>query len=119
MSTIPVSMIRKEIQKNGRTFLFQRKAENDYGEKRGGMADVISFKGIYHESKGYVQKSTADGGTVNVPKPQPMILCMLEDTTNLKSDDVVTIGGVVHKLVAIGDVGLTGSIADISLEVVR
>lgn len=111
--------VKVALNRNGEVFTFRRMKENEFGEKSKEFDENvnITLKGIYHEQAGYVQKVVSDE-TITRSKKQPMILCLLEDTKELKSKDILVIRDIEYELVKITDVQNLGVIADISLEVV-
>lgn len=109
--------IKREIERHGRCFEFTRKEKNSYGEDVGEDRGLTIIKGLYHEQKGYVSKTTVEGANIRT-KPQSMIICLLEETGILEQGDIVHINHSTYKINDITDVQNYGIICEISLEAV-
>lgn len=77
-----------------------------------------TFRGLYHESMSYTTKSTAEASTVN-KKNCPMLLCVLDDVSDLKVGTQLHVNGKTFELVEIKDINEAGIVADLSLEEVQ
>lgn len=108
--------LKRFITTHGAEYTFSKAGKNDFGEPQG-EASVSVVKGVYHETQGYVTQSGADASTTKT-KPQSLIMCSKEDSTNLSSGMTLQLKGKTYKLVDIRDVNQLGVAVDLSLEVV-
>lgn len=116
--------LRREIRRSGADFVFKRPAGvNDFGEPTGGLTEVATIRGIYHETNSYVTQTVGDAATTRTKK-QPMILCLMDDFdgSGIVEGDVVEMPlrasesrSKTFSFVACVDVQEWGIVADLSL----
>lgn len=120
------SKVKNVVKRYGSEFKFKRYELNMMNERTGefikdseGNEIEMCLKGLYHESAGYIQRTTADGAVTRTKK-QPMILCLMSDLSNagIKVNDIVVNEKTVYEVVGITDMQGLNVAADISLEVV-
>lgn len=104
------------IKTQGRTYTFTDSGKNKFGEPTG-TSKTVEVPGVYHETQGHVTSSATDGANIKT-KPDALILCLVEDSTGLERDMVVTIHEKDYKVVDLRDVNNLGVACDISLELV-
>lgn len=104
------------IKTQGRTYTFTCPGKNQFGEPTG-TSKTVGVPGVYHETQGHVTSSATDGANIKT-KPDALIMCLVEDSTGLERDMVVTIHKKDYKIVDLRDVNNLGVACDISLELV-
>lgn len=104
------------LNTQGKEYSFTAAGKNDFGEPSGETV-AVAVRGVYHETQGYVTLSGLEGATIK-SKPQSLLLCLLEDCSDIKAGMSVTINGKLYNLTDVRDVGGLGFAADLSLEVV-
>ncbi len=104
------------IKSRGQSYTFTASGTNQFGEPTG-QKKTVEISGVYHETQGYVTSSATDGSNIK-SKPDSLIMCLVEDTTELATGMMVTIQGKDYKVVDLRDVSNLGVACDISLEVV-
>ena len=104
------------IKSQGRTYTFTAPGTNQFGEPTG-QKETIEISGVYHETQGYVTNSATDGANIKT-KPDALIMCLVEDSTDLERDMKVTIRDKDYRVVNLRDVNNLGVACDISLELV-
>ena len=109
--------VKRLIISQGQEFSFNRPGKNEFGEPTG-TAETVKIKGVYHESIGYVTRTSSEGSRVR-SKPSPMILALWDDGSKVKLNDSLLLQGKEYKVVGVKDVGESKVVADISLEVVQ
>lgn len=106
--------IKRQLKCNGMLYDFLKVKEDKYhqlvesGEK-------VQLTGLYHESVSYQPVSSSDAARL-VKKVQPMILCLLEDTKEIKTGCKLSIGERHYKVSAIEDIQNYHVACNISLE---
>lgn len=108
--------VNRLILVNGKTFLFRRQKLNEFNEPINDDFEEIEVRGIYHEVSGYVTKNANDN-SVTRSKPQPMILCTVEEAAMLKKNDVLVFNGRKYIVVDFMNLNEYDICADVSLEV--
>lgn len=111
------SKVRRLIVAQGQEFLFSRPGKNEFGEPTG-TAETVSIKGVYHESIGYVTRTSSEGSRVR-SKPSPMVLALWDDGSKVKLNDSLSLQGKKYKVIDVKDIGESKVAVDISLEVVQ
>lgn len=107
--------IAKEIKRNGSLYSFNRMELNKYKEPTDVVKSVIELKGLYHETRSYINISTTEGANI-ISKPQPLIMCVYEAAKDLEQGDIVVIGNNTYTVNAINNLQNYNIIIDISLE---
>lgn len=113
-STFQLHKVKRAINTHGKSFDFERDGLNEYGEPNG-TTEIVSIKGVYHESFSYITKSISDAATVE-GKYSPMILCLWDDVVKLDTKDRLNFNGGRYKIRNIKDITESKIIAAISLE---
>lgn len=113
------SKLSRFINTYGNTFIFRRKALNDYKEPKKEGAIIASIKGVFHEgSGGYISSAYKDGSKY-IRNLTPMILCLQDKgSAAIKPDDYVEIFDKSYKVTKLYNVGNFGYAWDISLELI-
>ena len=83
--------IQRRIDWEGVPYTFTRVVEDKYHREQGTTS--ITVKGIYHQTNSYQQKSSKDG-SVTTTKPQPMILCLYNNSNN--NDEMLVENGEIE-----------------------
>jgi len=106
--------LKKRIEWSNETYTFTRAVEDKYHRKQ---AETISIeiKGLYHQTNSYQQKSSKDG-SITTNKPQPMILCLYEDGSQIQKNDKTIVNGISMLVTGIVDVQNLHVALQISLE---
>lgn len=104
------------IRSLGQSYTFIAPGTNQFGEPTG-QKEVVEVSGVYHETQGYVTSSATDGSNIK-SKPDSLIMCLVEDATELTTGMVVTIRDKDYKVIDLRDVNNLGVACDISLEVI-
>ena len=104
------------IKTQGRTYTFTAPGINQFGEPTE-TSKTVEVPGVYHETQGHVTSSATNGANIKT-KPDALIMCLVEDSTGLERDMVVTIHKKDYKIVDLRDVNNLGVACDISLELV-
>lgn len=113
-----LNKIRRTIRTLGQSLLVQREGTNDFGEPNG-ETESLELKGVFHESTGYLTKSTSESSTIR-KKSSPMLLCLWEDIAELlHHQDEVTLNNKTYKVNEIKNLAEANLVADISLEEVQ
>lgn len=110
--------VKRLINTQGEWFVFKQEGKNDFGEPNGVAISTITFKGLYHETTSYLQKSATEGSTVR-KKPSPMILCLWTNAKLLSHDYVLTYSGKRYKIGEIKNLSEANVAADISIEEIQ
>lgn len=110
--------VNRLIRQFGANFDVKRKAKNEYGEPIEGGEETFAIVGVFHETSAFVSKTATDGSTTR-SKPQPMILCSLEDGKKLKRNDEINFKDKIYKVVEIKKPCEYDVCFDVSLEVVQ
>lgn len=116
--TFHINKISRFIRTQGEKFVFKRQRKNIYNEPIKGEYDVIEVFGVYHETNSHVTTTTSDGSVVK-SQPQPNILCMPDEGTKLKQDDVLEYKGTKYKVVDTSNLLKYDICIDVSLEVIE
>lgn len=109
--------VERILLSQGQEFSFNRPGKNEFGEPTG-TAETVRIKGVYHESIGYVTRTSSEGSRVR-SKPSPMILTLWEEGSKIKLNDSLLLQGKEYKVVDVKDIGESKIAVDISLEVVQ
>lgn len=110
--------LEKELQRNGKTFVFLRKKENQYGEPVNDEIVVTKILGLFHEQSVVSQLNTVEGMQYRTKKT-PMILCLYsKEIEKIKLGDYVLFNGKKFNFVSTENINEWNLIVDISLELV-
>lgn len=110
-------LIARNISTNGEEFTFVRNGRNRHGEPDGTTTTVVTVKGLFHQSRGYITKDVSDG-TVSREKPQPRIMCLADtDVKKVQHGDTLEYLGRKYTVTGVDNVNEYGIACDISLEV--
>lgn len=109
--------VQRAISIQGTLFTVETPSKNEYNEPTD-MVQTTQFKGLYHETTGFIAKTTRDSSTVN-HKSSPMILCILDEVKGLSKGDHIIANRKTYELVEIKDIAEAGIIADLSLEEIQ
>ena len=113
-----LNKIRRTIRTLGQSLLVQRESTNDFGEPNG-ETETLELKGVFHESTGYLTKSTSESSTVR-KKSSPMLLCLWEDVEDrVHLQDYILFNGKKYMIGEIKNLLEANLMADISLEEVQ
>lgn len=113
-----LNKVRRAIRTLGQSLLVQREGTNDFGEPNG-ETKSLELKGVFHESTGYLTKSTSESSTVR-KKSSTMLLCLWEDVEGkVNLQDHVLLNGRKYMVGEIKNLLEANLMADISLEEVQ
>ena len=115
-----IMKLAREIERHGIFTEFGRFRVDAYGQPdEDKYAEMATVPGIYHTTKGYVNRTITDSG-INVPYGQPMLMCLYGMTELINVGDVVTKDGVeLYRIVGKTDIGGFHIVMDFSLEEVH
>lgn len=112
-----VSTITRAINTHGQEFSFKHHYKNTFGEPDAEFT-TITVKGLFHQTRGYIQKTTSDG-SITRSKPQPQILSLVnEDSSALILDDILEYKDHTYRVTGVNDINNLGIALDISLEMI-
>lgn len=109
-----VNKVQRRIDWSGEDYTFTRIVEDKYHRKQGEI--TITVKGLYHKTHSYQTVSSTEG-SVTSKKPQPMILCLYNNTDNPQLGDKVVIGGKTMFVTGVEDIQEQHKVLQVSLEV--
>jgi hypothetical protein len=109
--------LKRQLKTNGVEYEFIGVKENAYHELVESEVK-IKIKGIYHESNSY-ESEVISTGSVTHSKPQPMILCLLEDAIEINVGYKVEYGTKKFEVISKNDIQDYGVACDISLKEVE
>ena len=119
-----VNRVQRRIEWSGEDYIFTRVVEDEYHREQGEINFTV--KGLYHKTHSYQTKSSNEG-SVTSRKPQPMILCLYNNTNtndemydivdNPKPGDKAIIGGKTLFVTGVEDIQEQHKVLQISLEV--
>ena len=112
--------IKRQIDWNGRDFIFVRYKQDMYHQKTDEIEREIYVKGLYHEAGGYggmlnIELFERDGSRT-VTKMKPMIMCLYEQGLDLEMDDEILLNGSTYKVIDKSDIQNLNVAFEISLE---
>lgn len=110
--------VELHIKRYGTEFIFNRNAKNEYGEEATAKSVVCTLKGIYHEQSSYINIQTTDNSQTQ-QKKQQMIICLFEDCTEVKMNDVVVLNSKELKVTDVVNLNEMNIIANICLEEIQ
>lgn len=113
---IELHKIEREICMHGSQYTFERNILDDYGEPTG-TTEVATIRGLFHISKGYINRNVSDG-TVIRTKGSPMLLAKYNDTLEISQGDYIHINEKKYVVNEINNIMELDIVSDISLEVV-
>lgn len=108
--------VKREIKRSGLDYDVYRNKVNEFKEKTGEVEKVVTFGGLYHEQSETIKITGADGTSYR-NKKIPMILCLFDDVTLIKSGDIITINNKVFTVQGVSNINEWNIISDISLQV--
>ena len=107
--------IQRQLNCKGLEYSFKRGKLDKFKQPTDEVIDIITLKGIYHESNSYITKNVSDAA-ITQSKKKPMILTLFENIGTLQQDDFVFINNVKYKVTGLLDVQNYGVACEISLE---
>lgn len=107
--------LKRLIALQGEDFIIMRDTLNELNEPDGGESEVVSFRGIWHESNSYVTTTKGDAATVR-SKSSPQILALLDSVKEVKQGDFLRIGDKRYNITGMDNLTNLDVAADISLE---
>lgn len=112
--------IKRNILMHGCKFTFTRIIADEFEEDTQEDTGVVTIDGLFHQSRGYIsQSSSSDDGRVIRSKPQPMILVLLDEYSELiLSGDIVTYKGIKYRVTGKNNLNNLDIAYDISLEMI-
>lgn len=110
--------VNRLILINGQTFTFRRQKLNEFNEPIKDDFEEIKVRGVFHEVSGYVTKNATED-SVTRSKPQPMVLCTVEESKKIKKNDVMAFKGKEYEVVDFSNHNEYDICVDVSLEVVQ
>lgn len=113
-----IRKVERLISDSGEQFTFYRKKKNKYGEFIDEDLEVITISGIFHQVNSYVTKGTQSFGSIR-SKPQPMVLCKIEEANKIEKEDILEYAGKKYSVVDKTDLLEMNICVDISLEVIQ
>lgn len=105
---------KRQLLTRGTEFTFLRDIEDKYHQSVG-ADEVVTVRGIYHESNGYISVNKADSTLVQ-SKKTPMILALMVNVKLIAQGDYTIINDRKYKVTGVLDIQNYGVVADISLE---
>ena len=113
--------VQRAIIQSGKTITLFRHKKNEFGEPLKEAEQITTINGIYHVGIAYQSVTNSDSGSItNIKTTVPMILCLIDDISNLiQKDDFFTIGNDTLRVNGKIDVENEGYAFDISCEVVE
>lgn len=123
-----VSRVQRRIEWSGEDYTFTRIVEDEYHREQGEI--TITVKGLYHKTHSYQSKSSKEGSVIS-KRPQPMILCLYNNSNNSDETlieheitannpqlgDKVVVGGKTFLVTGVEDIQEQHKVLQISLEV--
>ena len=112
--------VKRNILMHGCEFTFIRPVKDDFGEDTGTTENVTTINGLFHQSRGYISQSTGmSEGVVIRSKPQPMILVLCDEYSDLiVANDTVSYNQTNYRVTGKNDANNLGIAYDISLEMI-
>lgn len=112
--------IKRNILMHGCEFTFIRKVADEFGEDTQEDTSIVTIDGLFHQSRGYIsQSSGSDDGRVIRSKPQPMILVLLDEYSELiLSGDIVIYKNTKYRVTGKNNLNNLDIAYDISLEMI-
>ena len=110
--------IRMLLKRQGKSFVFEVKSKNEFGEDDDENSSTFEVIGIYHESSSYVEKTTIEAAQIR-KKNQPMILCSYDDYDKIQIGAKLKIDDKEYEVIDKTDVSLLNVYCDISLELMK
>lgn len=107
--------LRRIIDLQGVEYTFYRKNKDDLGEPIEPPQELITLKGVWHESHGYVTTTSGDAATVR-SKPQVQILALYGSQGDLSQGDYLILGNTQYLVTGVHDLTNLKLAVDISLE---
>lgn len=112
-----LSKVRRLINTQGTEFTFKVWGVNSFGEPEE-VVDTITFKGVYHETTSYLQKTSTEDTTIR-QKFYPMIVCLWSDAKRLSHKNTLDYNGRVYTIGEIKNVSEANIVGEVSLEEVQ
>lgn len=109
--------LHRAIEVQGIEYTFFREELDEFKEPTGASYELITVKGIWHESQGYVTTTKAESSVVR-SKTSPQILVLYQEQFPLKQGDFVMVGDTRYTVTGYNDPTNLGIAFDISLEAV-
>lgn len=110
--------VNRLIQQKGIELVFLRSSKNEFGESIKDQSEEIRIKGFYHETSSYVIRVASDD-TASRSKPQPLIMCSIEDGKKIAKDDLLNYNGNKYTVTGLTNLNELDICYDISLEVIH
>ena len=112
--------VKRNILMHGCQFTFSRVQKDEFEEDDSELIGVTTISGLFHQSRGYISQSTSmNDGRVIRTKPQPMILVLIDEYSDLiLPDDIVTYNQIKYRVTGKNDLNNLGLAYDISLEMI-
>ena len=126
-----VNKVQRRLEWSGEDYTFTRVVEDKYHREQGEINFTV--KGLYHKTHSYQTKSSKDGSVMS-KKPQPMILCLYNNSNNNDEilvengensvrnnnptlGDKVVVGGKTMLVTGVEDIQEQHKVLQVSLEV--
>lgn len=113
-----LNKIKRLIRVQGESFTFTRAKLSEYGEPTKGEGTEVVIQGVYHEVNSQVTEK-ASAASVTRSKPQPRILCTLNDGQRLQQGDMLEYKGTRYRVIEAANLLQYDVCIDVSLEVVE
>ena len=112
-----LNKVRRFLNTHGQIFQFDKPDKNEFGEPNG---ETVSheLKGVFHETSGYVAKTSDDSTTVRT-KPTTQLLTLWESVGPLQHQDKLVFNDKTYKVNEITNLLQANLVAEISLEEVQ
>ena len=110
--------VNRLISVSGEEFDFKRNKKNEFEEPIKSEFDIIKIKGFFHQVNSQVTQVGTDANVTRT-KPQPAILCLLEDGEKIKKNDILEYKGKTYTVVESANQSELDICYDISLEVIQ
>lgn len=112
-----VAKLKRLLDVQGEDYTFYRDGKDELGEPNGSAQEVVTLRGLWHESQSYIRVTSGDAATVR-SKPQVQILTLWDSKGGISQGDYLMLGKTRYNVAGLHDPTNLGVAADISLEVV-
>ena len=112
-----VSTVTRAINTHGQEFTFKHHSKSAFGEPDTEFT-TITVKGLFHQTRGYITKTTSDG-SITRSKPQPQILALVNESSgSLTLDDTLEYKDQNYRVTGVNNINNLDIALDISLEMI-
>lgn len=112
-----VELVKRNILAHGQEFVFHRPELSQFKEPTSNETP-ITIQGLFHQTRGYITRNTTDG-TVSRSQPQPMVLTLVDTTSQtIQINDYMLYCNKKYLVTGINDINNLGIALEISLELI-